>query len=187
VHTIETVERDSFASRGIVFADYFKDNVPGMFMEFGVFQGDSIRQIAALNPDRTVYGFDWFQGLPEDWGRLLQKGTFACEVPQVPDNVRLVVGMFQDTLPDFLKKHRAKVSFVHIDCDLYSSTKCILDNLAPRFVDGTVLAFDEIVGLPDCLTHEARAFAEFLNEYGFRYECIGHFNGNRAGFRIFKA
>ena len=186
MHTIASVEKDCWASRGITFSDYFADNVPGMFLEFGVATGDSIRQIAALNPEREIYGFDGFTGLPEKWGRLLPKGEFACNPPSdLPLNVELVVGLFQDTLPGWLKGHPGDVSFVHIDCDLYSSTKCILDNLADRFVNGTVLAFDEIVGLPDCLTHEARAFAEFLNEYGFSYECIGHFGGNRAGFRIF--
>lgn len=188
MHSIESIEWDCYDSAEIAFKDYFKNSVPGMFLEFGVFSGRSIRNIAETNPGTTVYGFDGFTGLPEDWGSLFPKGEFACEIPaDLPKNVELVVGLFNDTLPGFLDAHQGDVSFVHIDCDLYSSAKYVLEQLAGRFVDGTILAFDEIIGLPDCLDHEARAFAEFLNEYGFSYECVGHFGSNQAGFRIFRA
>src|SRR5437868_900632 len=39
----------------------------GHVVEFGVFKGGTIRYIAAKDPNRTVHGFDSFEGLPEAW------------------------------------------------------------------------------------------------------------------------
>ena len=61
----------------------------GLVLEFGVASGSSITGIAGEMPHRTVYGFDSFEGLPEDWtdddGNLHNtKGTFAQPVPERP-------------------------------------------------------------------------------------------------------
>jgi hypothetical protein len=41
----------------------------GLILEFGVFSGNSINIIADKFPLRTIYGFDSFEGLPEEWER----------------------------------------------------------------------------------------------------------------------
>ena len=41
-------------------------NARGLFLEFGVFEGNSIQTISK-NTDNIVYGFDSFEGLPEKW------------------------------------------------------------------------------------------------------------------------
>src|SRR5215813_1213642 len=59
--------------------------------EFGVFEGQSINQIASLT-SKTVFGFDSFQGLPEQWGTV-EKGTFrVTKLPTVEKNVELIQG-----------------------------------------------------------------------------------------------
>ena len=66
-----------------------------MAMEFGVFEGITLRHIArAIAPERRVTGFDTFDGLPDDWGDLLAKGTFATAMPSFEglSNVALEVG-----------------------------------------------------------------------------------------------
>ena len=106
-------------------------------MEFGVFEGGTINFIAGLNPTKKIYGFDSFKGLPEEWQmgaskELISKvGTFTKlgNLPKILDNVRLVVGWFNETLPK-LKLKGKKIAFMHIDCDLYSSTKTIFDELS---------------------------------------------------------
>ena len=45
--------------------------IDGLFLEFGVFEGDSINVIAKKMKNKTIHGFDSFEGLPQDWG-----GTF---------------------------------------------------------------------------------------------------------------
>ncbi|MDX1508578.1 MAG: class I SAM-dependent methyltransferase, partial [Woeseiaceae bacterium] len=93
----------------------------GLYLEFGVGRGKSMRWIAA-QVDGTVYGFDSFEGIPEYWNGN-PVGAFAQKsLPKVPDNVEFVVGLFGDSLPGFLEQHRDPIAFLHIDCDLYSST-----------------------------------------------------------------
>ena len=64
------------------------------------------------------------------------------------------------------------VSFLHIDCDLYSSTKTVLTLLAPAIHIGTVIVFDEYCGYTGWEQHEARAWAEFCSEFAVRFEWI---------------
>ena len=44
-----------------------KTKANGLFLEFGVSAGRTVNYIASLVPDKTIYGFDSFEGLPEDW------------------------------------------------------------------------------------------------------------------------
>jgi tRNA G46 methylase TrmB len=58
----------------------FASKTNGYFLEMGVGMGRTINFMAALNPTKTIYGFDWFEGLPEDWDKgdhIIQQGTFA--------------------------------------------------------------------------------------------------------------
>ena len=161
--------------------------VDGLVLEFGVARGDSLRKIAAGFPDRPVYGFDSFEGLPEDWREGISKGAFACDVPtDFPSNVTLVKGWFEDTLALFLEEHQGPVAFIHIDCDIYSATKTIFDNLQDRIVDGTIIIFDEIFGYGGYEDHEFKAFNEYLVKNDMNYECIGVHQHEKAGFRVFK-
>lgn len=157
----------------------------GLFMEFGVAKGRSLAQIRQFmdqkNIQENLYGFDWFNGLPEDWiddkGRICHsKGQFSCTPPEVGGKTQLVVGLFQDTLPKFLETHPGPVAFAHIDCDLYSSTVFILEQLQNRIVAGTILEFDEICGEPSYVQHEGRAFCEFAKANEIVYEVIGKTN-----------
>ena len=147
----------------------------GLFLEFGVKKGVTIRQIAQMTSG-TVHGFDSFQGLPEDWtGRTIRKGRFSQQgkLPRVPDKVMLHPGWFEDSLPVFVQQHKEPVAYVHIDCDLYSSTKTIFKFLADRIVPGTVIVFDEYFNYPNWQQHEYKAFQEFVAEYAIKYEYLG--------------
>lgn len=147
-------------------------SIEGMTLEFGVSGGRTITQIAGATPGK-VYGFDGFQGLPEDWKFGRGKGAFAREAPPpVPDNVELVIGWFSDTLPGFVAAHPEPVSFLHVDCDLYSSTKDILDNLGPHIAPGTVVVFNEYYNYPGWQDHEIKAWKEFVQATGTRYRYV---------------
>jgi tetratricopeptide (TPR) repeat protein len=144
----------------------------GLVLEFGVRHGTSIRQVASL-VDRTVHGFDSFAGLPEDWREEAQ-GTYSTKgvLPWVPDNVVLHAGWFEETLPEFLRNHPGPVSFMNIDCDLYSSTKTVLDALSDRIIEGSVLVFDEYIMNEHWKDDEFKAFQEAVREYGWEYDYI---------------
>lgn len=140
----------------------------GLALEFGVAGGDSIKFLAE-HTNRQIHGFDSFEGLPEDWGgRHEEKGHYSTggNLPDVPINVTLHRGWFEDTVPAFLDTNEETVAFAHIDCDLYSSTKTVLDAIAPRLSAGSILVFDEFFNIPNWREHEYRAFREFQKSYG---------------------
>jgi len=65
--------------------------IDGLIMEFGVYKGESINFIADLLPNRQIYGFDSFEGLPETWRYNFYKGTFKLDnLPRVRKNVVLI-------------------------------------------------------------------------------------------------
>lgn len=133
-------------------------------MEFGVLRGRSLRQIAAKFPDRTVYGFDTFEGLIEDWGEIARKGDMSVDgkLPvDMPGNVSYVIGLIGDTLPTFLSKHPEPISFIHIDTDTYLPAKAVMDSIDGRLSVGTVILFDEYRGYPGYEEHEYKAFTDF--------------------------
>lgn len=144
----------------------------GLVLEFGVRFGTSIRKISAL-VNEPVHGFDSFEGLPEVWHHE-PKGSYTTkgELPCVPKNVELHVGWFENTLPKFLDEHKDFVRFINIDCDIYSSTKTVLDLLAPRIVPGSVIVFDEYIGNEHWREDEFKAFQEAVEKYGWSYEYI---------------
>jgi hypothetical protein len=156
----------------------------GLYAEFGVYHGKSLRSIRALlDPATPLYAFDSFEGLPEAWNGF-PAGTFATSArPDLP-NTHLIVGRFDDTLPGFVQAHPEHVSFLHIDCDLYSSTRTVLTVLSDRIVPGTVILFDEIFGWAGFGCHEYRAFCEFLAETGNDFEPLARWDVYRAAVRI---
>lgn len=153
----------------LAFAAAPKD---GLVLEFGVRFGNTIRQIAGL-AKQPVHGFDSFQGLPESWHQEA-KGSYSTRgvLPDVPKNVTLHQGWFDQTLPKFLETHEGPVRLINVDCDIYSSTKSVLDLLAPRMVAGSVIVFDEYIGNEHWREDEFKAFQEAVARYGWTYEYL---------------
>ncbi|RUL54201.1 class I SAM-dependent methyltransferase [Lysinibacillus antri] len=143
----------------------------GIKLEFGVFEGRSINYIS--NKVDKIYGFDSFKGLPEYWIDGYPKGAFNLEeLPDVNNNVELIVGWFDETLPNFLEQYKDVCAFIHIDSDLYSSAKIIFDNLKDRITSGTVIVFDEYFNYPGWEMGEHKAFSEFINCSNLKFEYL---------------
>jgi hypothetical protein len=167
---------DAWELRGLAF-----DQAPktGMVLEFGVFSGASLRFFAKRS-DRPMNGFDTFEGLPRDdgipvWKRHHDQRSFDLKgaMPSVPANVTLHKGLFEDTLPGFLAQHTDRAAFLHIDCDLYSSTKAVFDALGDRIVAGTVILFDEYFNYEGWQYGEYKAFQELIEARRLRYTILG--------------
>ncbi len=157
----------------------------GAILEFGVAGGESLNIIARAAKERPVHGFDSFEGLPEDWtGHLEMKGAFSQggKMPKVEPNVTLHKGWFDDTLPEWAKRQNGKVAFLHIDCDLYSSTMTVLNILKDRLQIGTVINFDEYLNYPGWREHEYKAWQDFTADHKISYQYIafGAHNGPAA-------
>lgn len=147
----------------------------GLILEFGVFSARTTNYIAQIFPERIIHGFDSFEGLPEVWRDGFNQSHFARnDLPEVRENIVLHKGWFDDSIPVFLSEVGSDihVAYLHVDCDLYSSTKTIFDYLGNFFVDGTVIVFDEYFNYPGWEQGEHLAFQEFLSESGFEFEWI---------------
>jgi O-methyltransferase len=157
------------------------------YLEFGVYRGDSIgwwsEHISASSARFT--GFDTFMGLPEQWHKDAPSGTFSTQgkPPIVEDSrVSFEVGMFQESLPEFLRRFRRNKRLVlHLDADLYSSTLFVLTSMASMLRPGDLLFFDEFA----TPAHEFRAFDDCVKAFGFRYEVVGAVNNfNQVCFKV---
>ncbi|NQV16409.1 macrocin O-methyltransferase [bacterium] len=169
-----------------VFPDRYKmyeyinelvNNQTVYYCEFGVFEGASIKFWANqnANPSSSFFGFDTFTGLPEAWNKFVgNKGKTTFNVdgkfPQIDDDrVSFLKGMFQETLPDFLKAYDNKHQLIiHNDADLYSSTLYVLTSADDIIVPGTIIIFDEF----SSMLHEFRALEDYCSAYLRKFEIV---------------
>jgi hypothetical protein len=143
-----------------------------LYLEFGVYQGAATRYWSKIlrNPNSRLHGFDSFEGLPEDWHEVkevLGRGHFSTngEIPVIDDSrVQFFKGWFDQTLASYVVPEH-EVLAINFDADLYSSTKCVFDHLAPYIVPGTYLYFDEF----NCTQDEMRAFREFSSASKYKF------------------
>ncbi len=141
-----------------------------LYLEFGVWRGDSLRAWMELLPgDAVLHGFDSFEGLPESFTSH-DIGTFATggQAPDVRDpRVSFFNGWFEQTLPSYRPPdHDALI--VNMDADLYSSTIFVLRSLRPWIRPGTLVLFDEF----HIAEHEPRAFDDLVRETGLRFRVV---------------
>ncbi len=168
-----------------VFADRFAlyDHVqttlvgdrPMDYLEFGVHRGESFARWMEIHshPDSRFAGFDTFTGLPTEWGKYLPQGHFDTggNTPHTNDpRATFVKGLFQDTLPGFLKGYAGgRQLVIHNDSDLYSSTLYTLATLNDRIVSGTILLFDEFASP----LHEFRAWNDYCAAFMRTAKLVG--------------
>jgi methyltransferase family protein len=151
----------------------------GVWIELGVGSAASTRLLCAtaqqVGRTMTLHGFDSFQGLPEAWGEIAPAGTYAYPRPSLSEpNVVLHEGWFADTLPLFAGGLTEQVGFLHVDCDLYSSTWTAFDALRKFIRPGTVLLFDEYWNYLEAPEHEMKALRDFVERDGLGFSYIGY-------------
>jgi O-methyltransferase len=146
------------------------------YLEFGVYQGSSFSWWIKKNnnPDSRFYGFDTFEGLPENWGTYA-KGDMNAKFPNIDDSrCQFFKGLFQDTLFNFTESQRIDKGklILHLDADLFSSTLFVLSTLARYLKKGDIIIFDEF-NVPN---HEYFAFKVFTESFYIKHELIGAVN-----------
>lgn len=169
-----TIYDNGASLREGVIKEYL-DNNQGNVLEFGVFEGKSLNHISSLLPGAKIYGFDTFSGLPEAWRHGYKEGTFSVDhLPSVRNNTKLVAGLFSESIPQILDEiKRRPIAFIHIDCDLYSSTASVFTLLKDIIIrDKPILVFDEYFNYPYWEQHEFRALKEFISDSGLKKNYI---------------
>ena len=173
--------------------------IDGVILEFGVWKAKSTNCLASKFHNEIIYGFDSFEGLPEDWFLTKTeeiasrpKGYFKKNsLPKIRKNICLVKGWFNETIPVWLSNTSIKqVKLIHIDCDLYSSTKQVLSLLTNYIVPGTVIIFDEFFPW-DALEkyetweeHEYKALKEWVEQNNIKFSVISRNNKQQCSIKI---
>lgn len=185
VHLVPPEDLKRFFKDSLNALRSIKGEAIGDYLEFGVFNGASMSSMyltcKELGLDSTrFFGFDAFQGLPassenEDDG-VWKKGFYACSFEQMenclkgkgidPANIHWVKGWYEDTLnPDTIKNlGLGKLGIVFVDCDTYSSSKAVLDFIAPLITEPAIICLDDwkLNDLDIKGMGEYRSFNEFL-------------------------
>jgi O-methyltransferase len=152
-------------------------SLPIDFFEFGVSGGDTFRWWLEhnKNPDSRFYGFDTFEGLPEDFGHI-GKGQMAVALESLnitDSRATFYKGLFQDTLVPFLEQYKSdRKKLIHMDADLFSATIFSLSQLYRYLNEGDIIFFDEFA-VPK---HEFMAFKIFTDSFYVKYEVIAAAN-----------
>ncbi len=158
----------------------------GDYLEFGVFNGSSIgslykaREAVGVKSMR-MFGFDAFEGLApgsenEDGG-VWKEGFYSCSFEDMqqalrkrdvnPDEITWVKGWYDETLNDDTKKklNLEKLGIVFVDCDTYSSSKAVLDFVAPLITEPVIICLDDwkLNDLDIKGMGEYKSFNEFLD------------------------
>ncbi|MGO9157073.1 class I SAM-dependent methyltransferase [Mycobacterium sp.] len=171
-----------------------RQNSDELLLDLGVWLGWSTRLISDAS-GRQVYGFDTFEGLVEDWQIddqiLIKRGTFSLSEPLAQRSmldtgvslqdglpaalgrkVQFIRGSTYETLAPFLAdRPAAPIRLFHMDLDTYESCLHALETCKDRFVEGSILVFDEYL----VTNAEMRSFFEFQNQYEleWRYRAWG--------------
>jgi hypothetical protein len=175
--------------------DVIRNNVPGDFIETGVWRGGTtifMRALLKLHgiTDRTVWVADSFEGMPvpssdADGADLSHQTYLRVSIDQVrrnfekfgllDDQVRFLQGWFHDTMPNAPIE---RLAILRLDGDLYSSTLPVLRNLYHRVSPGGYVIIDDY-GWGGC----RRAVSEFLQEEGIEAQ-IQRINRESAYWKV---
>ena len=143
--------------------------------EFGVRNGLSINYFSS-KINLKFYGFDSFKGIPEDWlGTSGVQGSFSANgiIPKVNKNVTIIEGLIEQTLDNFLANHDKKIAFIHIDVDIYSTTKFILDKIKNLIDNKTLILFDDFCCFPGWRHGQFKALNEVFEKNQIKYIAFG--------------
>ena len=136
-----------------------------LVLEFGEHTGDTITYFRNRLP--AFYNFYRFNSCK---GYTAEKGFFDLNVELFDiGEVNLVKGWEAESLPKWLVgREPEKIALLHIDCDIYSSTKLFLDNLTHIIQPGTLILFENWL---EKSKNEQKAFFEWVlaNQIDFTF------------------
>jgi len=148
-----------------------KDNIPGDFIETGVWRGGAVIFMKALLvhagvTDRNIWVADSFEGLPKpnadkypadagDKHHAMTDLVISKEMVMnnfekyglLDDKVKFLKGWFKDTLPTAPIQ---KLSLLRLDGDMYESTMDGLNNLYPKLSKGGYIIIDDWGAVESC-------------------------------------
>jgi hypothetical protein len=158
------------------------NGIDGDYAEFGSWGGMTFalayRESKRHGHAAKLWAFDSFQGLPTPEGPAdahpeWTEGKMATSLEHFhtvcarngipPDAYNVVPGFYEQTLATMMPTDApADIALAYVDCDLYSSTKTVLEFLKPRMKHGMIVAFDDyFCWSRSQISGERRAMLEF--------------------------
>jgi hypothetical protein len=143
------------------------NGITGDYAEFGCCGANTFCMAYKIAKAHRLHGtigpihfwaFDSFQGFPArdseaDEHPVWNAGEMAlpleqfhaiCRFRGVPRHAYTAVpGFYSATLKESGEPRPEKIALAYIDCDMYSSTRDVLDFLMPRLQHGMIIAFDD--------------------------------------------
>ena len=138
--------------------------VPGSIVECGVFKGISLIRFLTFRDlffqQKKVIGFDAFGKFPKQ--EIKEDNNFALYHDRKTGiglkekvlkkflkkknfkNFQLIMGNIEQTIPKFLKKNKKlKISFLHLDLDVYKPTIFALEKLYKKVSKNGIILIDD--------------------------------------------
>ena len=133
------------------------DETDGDYCEFGCFTGASLTHSLRITSGKEFfkkkifYGFDSFEGFPEEAHKIYKSEDFSAdynEVKKIEKNskgrCKIIRGFFEESLTDnLIKKNISKISLAFIDCDLALSSIPVFSFIKGRLVNGSFIIIDD--------------------------------------------
>ena len=140
------------------------------FAEIGVYRGNTSRIIHLLDPEKTLYLFDTFEGFIEEEQFHKKKHFIYKNLNVVKENVskfklkntKIIKCRFPNGLNSKIKKRRIKIC--HLDVNTYKSTHKSFEFIKNRIVKGGVIVFD------DYGIYGADSIKKFVNKISNKYK-----------------
>jgi O-methyltransferase len=124
--------------------------IEGDILEAGVYKGGSARLLATAFPNKKIFLFDSFEGMTENdlhEAGFHKKGDFSdtsLESVKLYLNDLPNCNFYKGWLPESANiLTDEKFCFIHLDMDLYQSTKTGLELFWPRLNEGGIMVLDD--------------------------------------------
>lgn len=117
----------------------------GLWLEFGVYTGSTIKQMEEARTNGVVFGFDSFKGAPEDQGGVNNHDLLGSPPFPETDRIKWVTGWFDETLPNFLQGTDEDVSLIHMDTHRIGSSKTVFDSIRSWLRKGVVIVINDLM------------------------------------------
>jgi len=148
------------------------NGVPGALAEFGILRGGTARMMSAASPQRRLFVFDTFAGLPcpdPQHDAQLQQGQFAATLidaaPMLNElPVTIVTGAFPESAAGV---DPPLLAVVHLDMDLYAPTIAALEWCHSR------MAAHGVIVLDDLTNRETPGIRRAVEEFDHPFEQVG--------------
>jgi hypothetical protein len=142
-------------------------HLEGDFVQCGVYVGEQAF-FMAKHSEKKIHLFDSFKGatnFDESDNDFYRESPFKCSVEECLatlaqfNNVSLYVG----EVPTHFDKLQ-KISFLHLDMDLYRPTKIAISELWPNIVYGGMVMVDTHDNISTGVTKAVQEFAKMINK-----------------------